>query len=70
MWYKDKIKLYNEGTDLEIKEVIADVEFSMGDLVELKKALEASASSGILEHPTQEWVRCTLEDIDSSLNKL
>lgn len=69
MWYKEIIKVSDEGTELEIKEVSAIVEFSMGDLRIWKESLESSLKTD-LDHSSKEWVKLTIEDINSSLNKL
>ena len=70
MWWKDETTIHNKGTQFETKEVNANVEFSMGDLVQFKNALESTLGNKNLEHSTKEWIRLTLEDINSSLNKL
>ncbi|XRE42361.1 hypothetical protein ACIVBQ_000565 [Tenacibaculum discolor] len=69
MWYSDKIIIQDEGTELEIKEATATVEFSMGDLRIWKESLEASLKTD-LDHSSKEWVKLTIEDINSSLKKL
>ena len=69
MWYSEKINVHNEGTELEQKEVTALVNFSMGDLKEWKKSLEASLKID-LDHSTREWVLATIQDINSSLDNL
>lgn len=70
MWWKDNTTIHNEGTEFETKEVNAKVEFSMGDLVQFKSALESTLGNKNIEHSTKEWIRCTLEDINSSLKKV
>ncbi|SED10203.1 hypothetical protein SAMN04489761_4279 [Tenacibaculum sp. MAR_2009_124] len=70
MRYSDNIKSHNKGTLCEQKEVTANVELSMGDLVQLKAALEGFLSIENIEHSTKKWALSTLEDIKSSLNKL
>lgn len=66
MWYKEIVK--EKGSQNEIKEVSAIVEFSMGDLKEWKNTLEASLKTD-LKDSTKQWTLTTIENINSSLNK-
>lgn len=70
MYWKDKTEIHNKNTQFETKEVVTNVEFSTGDLIHFKNALESTLGNKNIQHSTKEWIRCTLEDINSSLNKV
>jgi hypothetical protein len=62
MVYKDYVITHNKGTDCEVKEVITNISFSVGDLIELKKLLQY--------HAGNEWRRLLLQDVSESLLKI
>lgn len=66
MRYKEIVKILNKGTDKEVKEVTANVEFSTLDLIEWNSSLKASLETE-LDYSTREWVKSTIQDIEASL---
>ena len=61
MIFTSKRLIHNKGKMYEISEVIANVEFSEGDLIELRSILRNSLEN--------EWARLLLQMINEALKK-
>lgn len=63
MKFKSKLEVHNKGTELEISKVIAHVEFSEGDLVELQEILSPK------KYYESDWGYVLLRYVNTALKK-